>query len=102
LPTAYAQLAHATSIHGPLVSCTACVEIEQLTQVADARELDVDRARGERRRVDVVCVLDRRVVGHALEVRAEALRDLGQVVRVLEIGVRKRPENAVVQRTERL
>ena len=57
---------------------------------------------GERRRADVLGAADRRVVGHALEVIAEPLRDLGQVVRVLQIGVRKRRENAVIQRTERL
>jgi len=33
---------------------------------------------------------------------AEPLRDLGQVVRVLQVGVRERGEHVVIQRTERL
>jgi hypothetical protein len=102
LPAAHAQLGHATAIHRPMVPCTACVDVEQLAQAADARGLDVDHARGERRRADVVGASDRRVVGQALEAIAEPLSDLGQVVGVLQIGVRKGRENAVVERTERL
>jgi hypothetical protein len=33
---------------------------------------------------------------------AEPLLDLGQVMRVLQVGVRKRGEHVVVQRTQRL
>lgn len=33
---------------------------------------------------------------------AEPLRDLGQVVRILQVGVRERGEHVVIQRTERL
>src|SRR2546423_12627006 len=42
----------------------------------------------ERGGADVLGVADRRVVGHALEVAAEPLLDLGQVKRILQIGVR--------------
>ena len=45
---------------------------------------------------------DRRVVGDALDVIAEPSRDLGQVVRILQVGVRERREHAVVQRAQRL
>src|SRR2546421_679787 len=58
--------------------------------------------RGTRRRAYVLGVADRRVVRHALEVIAEPLLDLGQVVRVLQIGVRERGEHVVVQRGQRL
>jgi hypothetical protein len=85
-----------------LVPCTACVDLEQLAQAADARGLDVDSAGGERRRADVVGASDRRVIGHALELVAEPLSSLGEVVRVLQIGVGKGRVNVVVQRTERL
>jgi hypothetical protein len=56
--------------------------------------------RAQWRRADVLGAADRRVVGHALEVIAESLPDLGQVVRVLQVGVRERGEHVVVQRTE--
>ena len=50
---------------------------------------------------DVLGAADRRVVGHPFDVVAEPLGDLGQVVRVLEVGVRERGEDVVVQRAQR-
>ncbi|MGH3141012.1 MAG: hypothetical protein ACRDQE_14870 [Gaiellales bacterium] len=46
--------------------------------------------------------MDWRVVGHPVEVIAEPLRDLGQVVRVLQVGIREHREHVVVERAQRL
>src|SRR5437773_3069124 len=63
------------------------VHLEQRAQAADSRRLDVHDPRGQRGRADVLRAADRRVVGHALEMIAEPLPYLGQVVRVFEVGV---------------
>ena len=80
----------------------ACVDIEQPAQATDARRLDVHDARGQRRRADVLGAADKRVGGHALEVIAEQLRDLRQVVRVLQVGVRERTGRGTYSALQRL
>src|SRR5262245_6025994 len=102
LPATHAQLAHATAIHRSPLPRAACVDVEQPAQRTDARRLDVHDARRQRRRADVLGVADRRVVRHAIELIGEPLLDLGQVVRVLQVGVRERGEHVVVQRGQRL
>jgi hypothetical protein len=102
LPAPHAQFAHASAVHRPLLACAARVHLEERAQAADPRRLDVDDARRQRRRADVLGFANRRVVGHPLELIAEPPRDLGQVVRVLQIRVREGGEHAVVQRAQRL
>ena len=102
LSAAHAQLTHATAVHRPTLARAARVDIEQRAQATDPRRLDVHHARSQRRGVDVLGGADRRVVGHPLELTGQPLRDLGQVVGVLQIGVRERGQHMVVQRPQRL
>src|ERR671936_1077032 len=102
LPAADAQLPHPAAVHRSPLPRAARVHLEQRTQAADARRLDIHHARRKRRRADVLGTVDRRVVGDALDMIAEPPRDLGQVVWILQVRVRERCEHAVVQRAQRL
>ena len=96
LAAADAQLAHAAAVGDQAPLLGEGVDVEQRPQVADAARLDVERHRRERHGVDVGGGVDRRVVGDAVRVRREQLRDLREVVRVLEQRVRERGDHALV------
>ena len=99
LPAPDAELGLAAAVDLDPALGAVVVGGEELLGGAEARGLDVDRARREREVLDVGDRVDRRVPGDAVAVGLEHGVGLGVgQVRVLEPGVRERLGDAAVER----